>query len=498
MRNSPNPDPRARARSELLTVLASCRHAFLGIGLMTGMINVLYLTGSFFMLEIYDRVLPSRSVPTLVGLAIIAFVLYAFQGVLDVLRGRVLVRIGTSLDEALSRRVFDLLVRLPLKARTAGDGLQPVRDLDQVRGFLSSLGPTALFDLPWMPLYIAICFLFHVWIGVTALLGAILLIGVTLLTEFRTREPTRNAAMTGMARNALAEASRRNAEVLQAMGMSTRIGELWHQSNTKYMASQQRASDVAGGLGAASKVMRMALQSGVLGVGAYLVIEQQATAGVIIASSILTSRALAPVELAIANWRGFVAARQSWKRLTELLAALPMRETPMALPRPSTTFSVEGVSATPPGVQRFVVQDVAFSLKAGNGLGIIGPSASGKSSLARLLVGVWTPMRGKVRLDGAAFEQWDPEALGKHIGYLPQDVELFAGTVAENIARFEPEPDAEAILQAAKAAKCTTLFCVSRTATTPRSGRVDRALGGAAAARRACARALPRPVPARV
>src|SRR5829696_4958694 len=453
-----NPDPRARARSELRTVLASCRHAFLGIGLMTAMINVLYLTGSFFMLEIYDRVLPSRSVPTLVGLAVIAFVLYAFQGVLDVLRGRVLARIGASLDETLAARVYDAVVRLPLRKLVPGDGLQPIRDLDQVRGFLSSLGPTALFDLPWIPLYIAICFLFHVWIGVTALIGAILLIGVTLLTEFRTREPTRNAAMTAMARNALAEASRRNAEVLQAMGMSTRIGELWGESNVKYMASQQRASDVAGGLGAASKVMRMALQSGVLGVGAYLVIEQQATAGVIIASSILTSRALAPVELAIANWRGFVAARQSWKRLTEMFAALPTRETPMALPRPSAIFSVEGVSATPPSVQRFVVQDVAFSLKAGNGLGIIGPSASGKSSLARLLVGVWTPIRGKVRLDGAAFEQWDPDALGRHIGYLPQDVELFAGTVADNIARFEPDPDAEAILEAAKAANVHDLI----------------------------------------
>ena len=204
---------------------------------MTGMINLLYLTGSFFMLEIYDRVLPSRSVPTLVGLAVIAFVLYAFQGVLDVLRGRVLVRIGASLDEALSGRVFDILVRLPLKARPAGDGLQPIRDLDQVRSFLSGLGPTALFDLPWMPLYIAICFLFHFWIGIAALLGAVLLIGVTLLTEFRTREPTRSAVMTGMARNALAEASRRNAEVLQAMGMGSRIGDLWGQANAKYMAS---------------------------------------------------------------------------------------------------------------------------------------------------------------------------------------------------------------------------------------------------------------------
>ena len=458
MSNSRLSDPRARAQAELKAVLASCRHAFLGIALMSGMINLLYLTGSFFMLEIYDRVLPSRSVPTLVGLAVIAFVLYAFQGVLDLLRGRVLVRIGASLDEALNRRVFDLLVRLPLKTRTTGDGLQPVRDLDQVRAFLSSLGPAALFDLPWMPLYLGICFLFHFWIGITALVGALLLVGITLLTEIRTREPTKAAAMTGQTRNALAEASRRNAEVLQAMGMGGRAADRWREANAKYMASQQRASDVAGGMGAASKVMRMALQSGVLGVGAYLVIEQQATAGIIIASSILTSRALAPVELAIANWRGFVAARQSWRRLTELFAALPVREEPMSLPRPSAVFTVEGVSATPPGGQRFVVQDVTFSLKAGNGLGIIGPSASGKSSLARLLVGVWTPIRGKVRLDGAALEQWDPEALGQHVGYLPQDVELFAGTVADNIARFEPEPDAEAILAAAKAANVHDLI----------------------------------------
>jgi ATP-binding cassette subfamily C protein len=401
MAGSPN-DPRVRARSELKEVLASCRHAFLGVGLMSGMINVLYLTGSFFMLEIYDRVLPSRSVPTLIGLAVIAFVLYAFQGVLDIFRGRVLARIGASLDEALSARVFDLVVRLPLKTRASGDGLLPVRDLDQVRGFLSSLGPTALFDLPWMPLYLGICFVFHFWIGMTAVVGALILVVVTLLTEFRTREPTRAAAETGTARNALAQASRRNAEVLQAMGMRGRMGALWGSSNSKFMDSQLRASDVAGGFGAISKVMRMALQSAVLGVGAYLAIEQQATAGIIIASSILTSRALAPVELAIANWRGFVGARQSWKRLIELMAALPQREAPLPLPRPSSALSVEGVSAVPPGAQRFVVQDVTFALKAGNGLGVIGPSASGKSSLARVFVGVWSPMRGKVRLDGAA------------------------------------------------------------------------------------------------
>ena len=224
------------APSELTTALARCRHAFLGIGLISGMINLLTLTGSLFMLEIYDRVLPSRSVPTLVGLAAIAFSLYAFQGVLDVLRGRVLVRVGTSLDETLIRRVFDLVVRLPLSAKPEGDGLQPVRDLDRVRGFLSGLGPTALFDLPWMPLYIAICFLFHPWIGATALVGALLLVSLTFVTELRARKPTRAAVKAGAVRTALAEASRRNAEVLQAMGMGTRMASLWGDANASYMS----------------------------------------------------------------------------------------------------------------------------------------------------------------------------------------------------------------------------------------------------------------------
>jgi ATP-binding cassette subfamily C protein len=274
------------------------------------------------------------------------------------------------------------------------------------------------------------------------------------------------------------------------MGMAGRVGALWGKSNDRFMAAQQQASDIAGGLGAVSKVLRMALQSAVLGVGAYLVVEQQATAGVIIAGSILSARALAPVELAIANWRGFVSARQGWKRLVELLAALPQRAEPMALPRPGATLSVEGVSAAPPGTQRFVVQDVAFALRAGNGLGIIGPSASGKSSLARLLVGVWSPLRGKVRLDGAAVEQWDPEALGQHIGYLPQDVELFAGTVAENIARFDPKRDAEAVLAAAKAANVHDLILRLPDGYETQIGEGGAALSAGQAQRVALARAL--------
>ncbi len=439
-------------RSEIAEALKACRSAFLGIGLLSGVINVLYLTGSFFMLEVYDRVLPSRSIPTLIGLIIITAILFGFLGVLDLIRGRVLVRIGSSIDEALSPRVYDTVVRLPLKTRVGGDGLQSVRDLDQVRSFLSGLGPVALFDLPWMPLYLVICFAFHVWIGVAAVVGALILVGLTLMTEIFSRGPAKEASTHAASRNALAEASRRNAEVVQAMGMGRRLYAIWGEVNAKYMESQRRASDVAGGIGSISKVMRMAVQSAVLGVGAYLVIQQQATAGVIIASSILTARALAPVELAIAHWKGFLAARQSWKRLSDLLAKLPAFGDVMKLPRPAATITVESVSVAPPGVQKIVVQDVSFALKAGHGLGVIGPSASGKSSLARALAGVWTPLRGKIRLDGAALEQWVPEELGRHVGYLPQDVELFAGTVAQNISRFEVDPPPETVIEAAKAA----------------------------------------------
>ncbi len=416
------------------------------------MINVLYLTGSFYMLEVYDRVLPSRSVPTLVGLSVLALGLYGFQGVLDLLRSRVLVRIGRSLDESLSARVYQTIARLALATRSAGDGLLPLRDLDQVRSFLSGSGPLALLDLPWMPFYLGICYVFHVWIGVAATVGAVVLIAITLLTEIYTREPTRTAVGLAARRNALAEASRRNAEALQAMGMGPQLSGIWGEVNGKYQDSQQRASDVAGGFAATSKVCRMALQSAVLGVGGYLVIYQEATAGIIIAGSILSARALAPVDLAIANWRGFVAFRQSWRRLRELLAKIPQERDQMALPKPMTSYVVDAVSVVPPGDKRLVVQDIAFRLEKGNGLGIIGPSASGKSCLARALVGVWPPARGTIRLDGATLDQWPPALLGRNVGYLPQDVELMAGTVAQNIARLAPKPDPDKVIAAAKAA----------------------------------------------
>ena len=476
--------------SELAAALRACRRAFLAIGLFSGMSNILMLTGSLFMLEVYDRVLPSRSIPTLVALLILTAGLYAAQGFIDAIRSRILVRIGDSLDEAMSMRVYDAIVRLPLKIGGKGDGSQPIRDLDAVRGFLSGAGPSAFFDLPWLPIYLAICFLFHPYIGLTALGGAVILIALTVATEVRTRSPTRNASQFAVARNALLESSRRNAEAMTAMGMVGRIARRWRDLNRSYIAATGQASDVVGGLGAASRVLRLLLQSSLLAVGAWLVIHQELTPGIIIAGSILGGRALAPVDLAIANWRGFVGARQGWERLSRLLGQLPPRTEPMPLQAPSTTLVVQNAAVCPPGEQKIVCQDVNFTLASGKALGVIGPTASGKSSLARMLVGVWAPVRGTIRLDGATLDQWSPEALGRHIGYLPQDVELFPGNVAQNIARFEDPPHPEAVLAAAQAAGVHDLIVNLPDGYETKVGERGSALSAGQAQRIALARAL--------
>ncbi|WP_245442130.1 type I secretion system permease/ATPase [Mesorhizobium hawassense] len=478
------------ARSELAAALASCRSAFLAVGLFSGMLNVLMLAGSLYMLEVYDRVLPSRSLPTLVGITILLVILYCGQGFLDFVRARVLVRIGGALDEALGHRVYTSMLRLPLKAGRDGDSLQPMRDLDSVRGFLSGMGPTALFDLPWMPIYLVIIFMFHWVLGVTALLGAMVLVVLTLLAERLTRQPVSAATLSGNRRGGLITAGTRNAEVVAAMGMAGGLASRWQDANLEFIADQRKVSDVAGSFGAVSKVLRMLLQSSMLGIGAWLVIEQEATAGVIIAASILSGRALAPVDLAIANWKGFASARQGWQRLTKVLAAMPAETEPLQLPAPSASVVMQNASIAAPGVQRLLVQDASFAMEAGHGLGIIGPSGSGKSTLVRALVGAWQPIAGRVKLDGADLDQWSSQERGRHIGYLPQDVELFAGTVAENISRFEPDADADAIIAAAKAAGAHELIVSFRQGYETEIGDHGEALSAGQRQRIALARAL--------
>ncbi len=492
MSRSANKSPLSRnsQAAELAAALASCRGAFVATGLISGMSNILMLTGAIFMLEIYDRVLPSRSVPTLVGLAVLAVSLYLALGMLDLIRGRILVRIGISLDEALSERIYQTIVRLPSIVGLRNDGSVPMRDLDNIRSFLGGLGPVALFDLPWMPVYLGICFAFHFWIGMTATIGAVILIILTLLTEWLALKPTMAATKLAHSRAAMLESARLNSEALLTMGMVQRFTERWSKVNQDYLASNRRASDAAGGLGAISKVLRLMLQSTVLGVGAYLVIYQQASAGIIIAGSILSARALAPIDIAIAHWRGWVLARQSWDRLRALLATLPQDAEPMPLEPPQRTVVVENASVAPPGLQKLVVFDLSLKLQRGHGLGVIGPSGSGKSSLARMLVGYWAPARGKVCYDGASLDQWSRDILGRYIGYLPQDVELLSGSVAQNISRFELNADPKAIRAAAANAGVHDMIVSWENGYDTQIGERGAALSAGQAQRVALARAL--------
>jgi ATP-binding cassette subfamily C protein len=429
-----------------------CREGLAAAGLFSAAINVLALTGAIYMLQVYDRVLPARHIPTLVGLTVLMVGLYVAFGLLDHLRSRLMCRIGVEVDAALRDKVFAALQLLPLRGRQSGDGQQPVRDLDQVRGFMSGLGPTALFDLPWVPLYLFAVHLLHPALGLFALSGAVLLVALTVLTEVRSAAPLMATARSAGRRLSFGEAVRRNAEVIRAMGLGPEVGRRWSEMSRSHLDDQLQAADAAGSINAVAKVLLLLLQSGMLGLGAYYAVLGELSSGSIIAATIIMSRALAPVEISIAHWRGFVSARQSWRRLSELLATCAEESRSVDLPGPSKSLTVESLAVVPPGEVMPVLQGVTFSLEAGDALGIVGPSASGKSSLARALVGAWTRIGGAIRLDGATLDQWSPEALGRHIGYLPQDIELFDGTIAENISRLEADADSDAIVAAARAA----------------------------------------------
>jgi ATP-binding cassette subfamily C protein PrsD len=428
------------------------RGGLIAVGFTSALINVLYLTGSFFMLQVYDRVIPSRSIASLVALCLLVGMLYLFQGAFELARSRMLMRISGVFDELLSKPVFKAMLKAPIKTRGLVDTQSLMRDLDQVRNFLASAGPSAFFDLPWLPLYIAICFLFHPVIGFMAIGGALVLILLTYFNNRATQASAKHVHELGGQRNVLMNAAQRNAEVVEAMGMAGDLAKSWGDYNDRYRLHYCRNSDTANTYSTSTKVFRIALQSAVLAAGAVLVIENQASGGIIIASSILTSRALAPVEQAVANWRGFVSAQESWKRIRQWLQALPEQALPLALPAPTKTLVVENLSSGPPGRHDIIISGVSFTLKAGSAVGVIGPSASGKSSLSRALTGIWPCYRGFVRMDGAALDQWSDAARGRHVGYLPQDVELFAGTVAKNIARFQEDATDELIIDAARTA----------------------------------------------
>lgn len=425
--------------------LRSCASAIAAVAVFSAVVNILMLTGSIYMLQVYDRVLPSHSVPTLIALTILLVVAYALLGVFDLLRYRMLARIGVAIDRVFSGPVISAVLSGP------GGGTQSARDLDTVRNFLSSAGLVAFFDLPWIPLYGGLCFLLHPYLGWALIAGAAILVVIALATEALTRAPMKRAGSAAAERISLLEGARRNAEVIAALGLERRIASAYDKVTVEHISSGLKAADAANALGAMSRTLRFILQSALLGIGAWLILVDKASAGVTIAASVLGSRALAPIELAIAQWRPFLAARQAWGRLHKTIDLAP-DEPALSPERPTTRLVLEHVFLGIPGNSVPILRDISFSLAAGQGLGIIGPSAAGKSTLARALTGVWPIMRGELRLDGATLDQWPAERRGAFIGYLPQDVQLFTGSVAENIARFDPDVSEERVIAAAKAA----------------------------------------------
>ena len=436
----------------LKVALADFRRALVSVMVFSAAVNLLMLAGPLYMLQVYDRVLASRSVPTLLALSVMLVMAYGFQGALDFIRGRITGRAALAVDHHLDTTVHDAVVALGLQSRLAGDAQQPLRDLDQIRAFLTSSGVTAILDLPWAPVFLALCFAIHFWLGVVALAGGVILFALALLTERASREPTRQMAKQAGQRAALIEADRRNAETVAAMDMTGALAARWSRSNAAYLGGLSRASDVVGSFGSVSRATRMTLQSAMLGVGAYLVIRQELSGGAMIAASIMMGRALAPIETVIANWRGCVAARDSYHRLSGTLGRLAQRDAATDLPPPRMSLEARHLSLALIGAQSLIVRDVSFRLSAGEALGVIGPSGAGKSSLVRGLAGIWKPVTGEVLLDGAALHQWSRTSLYGKIGFLGQSVELFDGTVAANIARMAIEVDSEAVLAAAKAA----------------------------------------------
>ncbi len=444
--NTPN-----ELRGELIS---GNRTVFFAVFVFSLVINALALTGSLFMLQVYDRVIPSGSIPTLLALCLIVAVLYAYFGVMDYVRSRIFVRLGRKLEEALRVRVFDVMAFMSLRNVNGANGLgsQPVQDLTTVRQFISGQGPLAWFDMPFVPLYIAVLFLLHWVLGVVSVVAAVVILILALLTERAQRKPQAQATETSMRAQLLTEEARRNVEAMHSLGMKAAWRRRWEKVQGEALDQQTKANDAGASYAAFSRVFRLMLQSGMLAAAAWLAVKHEISSGSIVASSIILGRALAPIEQAVAGWPQFLLARKAYDRLANLLWLVPKERDRMELPIPKGILEVEKVVITLPGSDKPIVQGVGFQVKPGQGLGIIGPTGAGKSTLARALVGLIPLAQGSVRLDGATPDQRSSDDYGKAIGYLPQDVQIFAGTVAENIARFNEGVDASKVVEAAQLA----------------------------------------------
>lgn len=440
-----------KLQKEVAQALRAHRGAFLSIFLFSCLINILMLTGPIFMLQVYDRVLTSNSIPTLLALSLIVLILYLYYGFLENIRSRLMSRIGRSFEEALRDRVYDVVATLALK-RVPSSGAQPMQDLATVRQFMAGQGPTAFLDMPWAPIYFGVVFLLHPLLGLAGFCAAIVIFLLALLTERATRRPVTDAALAGAKAAAMNEEARRNAEALHALGMKEALRGRWSRLQQEVLDLNSEASDAGGLYGAATRVTRLLVQSGMLALGAYLAVNQEITAGTIIAASIIMSRGLAPIEQAVGNWQQFLAFRRSMARLDQVLNSVPAEPERMKLPPPQGLLEVDNLAVALPGSEKPVLQGLSFKVAPGQGLGVIGPTGAGKSTLARALVGVIAPARGSIRLDGATQDQRSDEERRRFIGYLPQDVQIFDGTVAQNISRFQDNADPNHIVEAARLA----------------------------------------------
>jgi PrtD family type I secretion system ABC transporter len=443
-------------RSEIKAAIAKSRSAFIGIGVLSCLINILMLTGPLFMLQVFDRVMTSGSMPTLLALSAVTALLFAMGGFFEVVRTRIVVRAGVEIDQRLSGRIFRASLRRSLKQQ--GASVTALRDLDTLRQFASGPAPTTFFDAPWTPIYLLVIFLVHWALGLTALLGAGLILVIALASERTARAPLNEANLAAAKSLDMADSAQRNAEALAAMGMVEAFRARWQAASLNALAWQVHAADRLGSASALSKSVRLLLQSLMLAVGAALAINNEISAGAIIAGTLIFGRAMAPVEQVVVHWKSFVRAREAFDTLAKLLRDVPVPPARTELPPPKGHLTVSQLRVAAPDTGRVILANLGFEVKPGEVCAVIGPSASGKSTLARALVGLWPPATGKIAIDSADLRQWDPEALGQHIGYLPQDVELFAGTVRDNICRFREDATDALVVEAAKMAHAHELI----------------------------------------
>ncbi|MEM9129386.1 MAG: type I secretion system permease/ATPase [Pseudomonadota bacterium] len=421
-------------------------------------VNLLMLTGPLFMLQVYDRVLGSGSEETLAALFLLVGMLYALMALLDFARGRIMARFGARFQSSLDERVFDATMRQALHPKARSAPATALRDLESVQGLCASPVLLALMDIPWTPVFIAAIFIFHPMLGWLAVAGGTTLIILALLNQLLTHRKVAMAQSASARANAFSEQARQASEVVRSQGMHSDVSLRWMGQRIDALRQTIKASDWTGSFTALTKSLRLFLQSAMLAVGAYYVLQGELTAGAMIAGSILLGRALAPIEQSIGQWPMIERARTSWSSLSQFLDAVPPEEPRTKLPQPTAKMTVKGLTAMPPGASAPTLRNVTFDVQPGEALGVIGKSGSGKSTLAKALLGLWPPMAGEIRLGGATLAQFDPDDLGQHIGYLPQDVTLFNGSVAENIARMNRSPDAQAVIAAAKKANAHELI----------------------------------------